>query len=308
MPDIVITEFMDDAAVAALSADFDTVYDPTLADRQADIPALLKDTRALIVRNRTLVTETLLESAPVLRAVGRLGVGLDNIETEACKARDVAVWPATGANNASVAEYVITATLILTRGAWLRSADVAAGAWPRQQMMGGEVAGRTLALVGYGGIARETAACAKALGMHVIGHDPFLQPDAAEWGSTRSVDMETAFREADTLSLHTPLTEGTRNLVNAARLATMKPDANVINAARGGVVDEEALASALRANKLGGAALDVFETEPLTAESGRIWEGLNVLLTPHIAGVTGESNIRVSAMIAQKIKETLSDR
>lgn len=302
---IVITEFMDEAAVATLSARHATLYDPGLADRQDAIPALLGDARALIVRNRTQVTADLLAAGPALTCVGRLGVGLDNIDVAACEARGVAVYPATGANDACVAEYVITAALMLLRGAWLRSADVAAGHWPRQAMIGREIGGRVLGLVGYGGIARQTAARARALGMRIIAHDPYLPPGDPAWGETRRVALDEVFAQADVISLHTPLTPQTCHMVNAARLAAVRPGAVIINAARGGVVDEGALADALRAGGLAGAALDVFETEPLTAAAGARFDGLNVLLTPHIAGVTEESNVRVSSLIAAKVLDRL---
>ena len=151
MPDIVITEFMDEDAVASLSARFDTHYDPALVDDPEAMAALLGEARALIVRNRTQVRGAVLEAAPRLSCVGRLGVGLDNIDTGACSARGVTVYPATGANDASVAEYVVTAALVLLRGAWHATGRVAAGEWPRQELMGCEVGGKTLGLVGFGG-------------------------------------------------------------------------------------------------------------------------------------------------------------
>ena len=305
MPDIVISEFMDDDAVAALSTEFDTVYDPGLVDRPDDLAATLPQARALIVRNRTQVRGALLDAGTSLVCVGRLGVGLDNIDTEACAARNIDVYPATGANDASVAEYVVTAALILLRGAWHSSDEVASGAWPRQKLMGQEVGGRTLGLIGYGGIARQTAQRARALGMQVIASDPYLDPGNPAWGETERGTADDVFARADVLSLHVPLTDGTRHLVNADRLGAMKQGAIVINAARGGVVDEAALADALASGHISGAALDVFETEPLTAQAGARFAGLNVLLTPHIAGVTEESNIRVSALIAEKVAARL---
>ncbi|MEO0999660.1 MAG: hydroxyacid dehydrogenase [Pseudomonadota bacterium] len=301
MPDIVITEFMDDAAIAALSARYDVLSDPGLADRQAEIPAHLGEARALIVRNRTQVTEALLAAAPRLTCVGRLGVGLDNIDVAACEARGVAVFPATGANDASVAEYVVTATLILLRGAWHASDEVAAGGWPRGRLQGREVAGKTLGLLGFGAIARETARRAAALGMTVAAHDPHIAAEDPAWAGARRLGFGALLAEADVLSLHVPLTEATRGVIGAEALAVMKPDAVLINAARGGVVDESALAEALRAGRIAGAALDVFEAEPLSAEAGARFQGLNVLLTPHIAGVTVESNVRVSALIAERV-------
>lgn len=305
MPDVVICEFMDDSAVEALRREFDTLYDPALVDDPARLAEASAGARALIVRNRTQVRGALLEGAGALQVVGRLGVGLDNIDLEACADRGIEVIPATGANDASVAEYVITAALVLLRGAWLRSAEVARGAWPRQQMMGAELGGKTLGLVGFGAIARETASRARALGMQVVAHDPFVPAGDPAWDGVEALALEQLFARADVLSLHVPLTDETRHLVNAERLAGMKPGAIVINAARGGVVDEVALSAALRAGRSGGAALDVFEVEPLTAEAGAPFEGQNVLLTPHIAGVTVESNQRVSALIARKVAEVL---
>ncbi|NNU80945.1 3-phosphoglycerate dehydrogenase [Halovulum dunhuangense] len=301
MPDVVITEFMDEDAVAALSARFDCLYDPALVDRPEDLAALLGDARALIVRNRTQVREAVLGAAPKLSCVGRLGVGLDNIDVAACKARGVAVYPATGANDDAVAEYVVTAALVLLRGAWHATDRVAAGEWPRQALMGREVGGKTLGLIGFGSIARQTARRAAALGMRIAAHDPFLPEGDPAWKDAERMDLERLAAEADVLSLHVPLTDGTRHMVNADLLSRMKPDAILVNAARGGVVDEAALAAALRAGRLGGAALDVFEEEPLTAAGGAKYDGLNVILTPHVAGVTQEANVRVSSMIADRV-------
>ncbi len=307
MPEVVISEFMDQGAVDALAARFDTLYDPALVDDPAALSAAVKDARALIVRNRTQVRGDLLAAGAGLTCVGRLGVGLDNIDLPACRERGIEVIPATGANNAAVAEYVITAALMLWRGAWLASARVAAGEWPRQALMGREAGGKVLGLVGFGGIARETAERAVALGMQVIAFDPHLPQGDPAWAGAESVDLNALFSRADAVSLHVPLTDETRHMADAARLAQMKPGAVLINAARGGVVDEDALAAALRAGQIAGAALDVFETEPLTAEAGAKFEGLNVLLTPHIAGVTEESNVRVSAMIAERVASHLAE-
>ncbi len=295
MADIVISEFMDEAAARDGFAGRDCLFDPTLVDDGARLRDAVADARALIVRNRTQVRGPLLEAAAALKVVGRLGVGLDNIDMEACAARGIAVRPATGANNRAVAEYVITAALMLLRGAWTATSAVAAGEWPRNALIGREAAGKTLGLLGYGAIARETAARAHALGMATIAHDPFLAADDPAWGATRAVTLEALLAGADAVSLHVPLTPDTRHVIDAAALSAMKPDAVLINAARGGVVDEAALAAALRAGRLGGAALDVFEQEPLTREGGAAFSGLpNVILTPHIAGVTEESNVRVS--------------
>ena len=305
MSDIVITEFMDEAAVASL-AGRDVLYDPTLVDRPDDLLAALADCRALVVRNRTQVRGDLLAAAPRLRIVGRLGVGLDNIDVAACAARGVAVRPATGANDLAVAEYVITAALMLLRRAWFASAAVAAGERPRMALIGQEAEGKTLGLVGFGAIARLTAAKARALGFKVVAHDPLLAADHPAWAGVRRLDLPSLLAASDVVSLHVPLTTDTRRMIDAAAIEAMKPGAILVNAARGGVVDEAALVAALREGKLGGAAFDVFETEPLAAADGAAFASVpNLVLTPHIAGVTEESNARVSFVIAEAVAAAL---
>ncbi|MFN3549186.1 MAG: hydroxyacid dehydrogenase [Mesorhizobium sp.] len=302
MADIVITEFMDEAAVGRLRARYDTHYDPGLVDRADELRSAVADARALVVRNRTQVRGALLDAGARLACVGRLGVGLDNIDVEACRARGIAVYPATGANDLSVAEYVMAAAMTLLRGAFFATADVAGGAWPRQRLIGRELAGRTMGLVGLGSIAREVAWRANAFGMQVVAYDPMLMADHPAWQMARNVSLDGLLTLSDVVSLHVPLTDSTRNMIGAAQIAAMKPDAILINAARGGVVDEAALAAALRERRLGGAALDVFAEEPLSGAEGKRFEGIgNLILTPHVAGVTVESNVRVSDLIADTV-------
>jgi len=301
--DVVITEFMDGPAVSRLSRHFRVHYDPELVDKPGILAGLAAEARALVVRNRTQVRGALLEGARKLKCIGRLGVGLDNIDTEACTLRGIAVYPATGANDLSVAEYVVAAVLLLLRGAYKSSTEVAAGAWPRQALMGGrETSGKVLGLVGFGSIAREVARRAAALEMGVIAHDPYVEADDVAWRLARRMELGELLELADAVSLHVPLTTETRHLIGPDRIAAMKPGAVLVNAARGGVVDEAALVEALGSGHLGGAALDVFETEPLTAAAGARFARLrNVILTPHIAGLTEESNARVSEMVADKV-------
>ncbi|RMC36240.1 hydroxyacid dehydrogenase [Paracoccus alkanivorans] len=309
MSRVVITEFMDETAVQRLSVAAPTRYEPDLVDRREELIAAVADAEVLVVRNRTRVDAALLDAGKGLRAVGRLGVGLDNIDLEACKARGVQVWPATGANDLAVAEYVITTALMLLRGAYLSSDQVAAGDWPRQHLIGGELSGRVMGLLGFGAIAREVAARAGALGMTVIAHDPHLDSSDPAWAKAEPVSLDDLLTRSDVLSLHVPLTSQTRHIINAQALSGMRASAVLINAARGGVVDEDALADVLRSGHLAGAALDVFETEPLTAEAGGRFAGLtNVILTPHIAGVTEESNVRVSSLIADKVLNHLQEK
>ena len=304
---IVITEFMDEAAVASLKKKFDVTYEPTLVDRGEEMHAKLADCDALIVRNRTQVTAALLHRASALKVVGRLGVGLDNIDLPACKARHVEVIPAAGANALAVAEYVIGTAMMLLRGTYFSSAAVAAGDWPRGPLSNGrEIGSKVLGVVGFGGIGQLTAKLARGLGMKVIASDPMIAADSPIWQQQgvgwRSLDALLA--ESDVVSLHIPLTPETKNLLGPARLAMMKADAILINSARGGVVDEAALVAALKAQRLGGAALDVFVDEPLKAGSV-LMDCPNLILTPHIAGVTNESNVRVSSMIAERVSTFL---
>ena len=288
MADIVISEFNDDAAVSDLARDYEVLYDPALVDRPADLAAALSDARALIVRNRTQVTAELLAAAPRLAVVGRLGVGLDNIDLAACESRGVAVCPATGANAVAVAEYVIATILVLVRGAYMATARVVAGEWPRGTLIGRKAAGRQLGLVGFGGVAREVARRARALDMTVAAYDPFLAAVDPVWDGVTRLDLPAPWPAADVISPHVPLTEATRHLVDADALAAMRPGAVLINTARGGVVDEAAVVAALKAGRLGGAALDVFEAEPLDGAGGTHFADVpGLVLTPHIAGRAG---------------------
>lgn len=307
MADIVISEFMENFAVESLRADWNVHYDPTLAEDTRRLGALAETAVALIVRDKTAVDEALLECCGSLRVVGRLGVGLDNIDVEACRARGIEVCPAIGANAQSVAEYVIATTLVLLRGAYNSRASVISGSWPRRDLIGREAAGKTLGLIGFGRIARETAKRALALGLAVGAHDPFIPAEDPTWDNVRCTDLEALLGWADIVSLHVPLTAETRHLIDWAAIARMKPTAILINTARGAVIDEGALVQALKTGQIAGAALDVFETEPLSGEAGRRFEGLpNLILTPHVAGLTEESNQRVSALTADNVRRVLT--
>ena len=307
LAEIVVTEFMDEAAVAALRADFRLLYDPGLVDRPDDLARAVADARGLIVRNRTQVRGALLAAATRLQAVGRLGVGLDNIDVEACQARGIAVLPATGANETAVAEYVLAAALILLRDVYAHRPSMLAGGWPRERLLGRELSGRRIGLVGLGAIARQVAARAAAMGMGVGAHDPFVDAADPAWhGIRRHRRLKDLLAASDVVSLHVPLTAKTRDLIDAEAIDAMRRDAVLINTARGGIVDEPALAAALREGRLAGAALDVFAREPLTAEAARPFAGCpNLILTPHVAGVTEESNVRVSLVTARNLREVL---
>jgi (S)-sulfolactate dehydrogenase len=308
MTDIVITEFMDEAAVAALKARYSVHHDPDLFGKPDELARLVTDIPALIVRNQTPVRGALLAGAKNLKVVGRLGVGLDNIDMEACSARGIQVFPATGANSLSVVEYVIGTAMTLLRGAYFANAAMIAGEFPKTKLIGREIAGKRMGLVGFGAIARDAARHARALGMTVAAYDPYV-PAGDAWQSIEKLELDALLATSDVISIHLPLTPETRGLIGEAAFAKMKPDAILINAARGGIMDEAALVAALKGGRLGGAALDVFEQEPLKADGAKVFAGTpNLILTPHIAGNTVESNGRVSGLVAERVMAALEGR
>ncbi|MEO0979265.1 MAG: NAD(P)-dependent oxidoreductase [Pseudomonadota bacterium] len=307
---VVITEFMNEAALAAFGSAVEVHYDPTLVDDPERLHREAADADGLIVRNRTRVDLSLLDAAPRLRVVGRLGVGLENIDLEACAEKGVEVRPATGANTQSVVEYVIGAMLVLRRGVFASSGDVLAGDWPRSLLgAGGEIHGLTLGLLGFGAIAQAVAQAAGALGMKIAAFDLFLPEADPAWSNVRSCDLDELLAIADVLSLHVPLTQTTTGLIGAEALSTMKSGALLINTARGGIVDEAALAAALKEGSLGGAALDVFANEPLDRSSASVFDACpNLILTPHVAGVTQPANVRVSQVTVENVLQVLTDK
>ncbi|MBS0325451.1 MAG: 3-phosphoglycerate dehydrogenase [Proteobacteria bacterium] len=298
---------MDEGAVARLAGRFGVRYEPALAAAPAALREAVGAADALIVRNATQVDAALIAAAPRLAVVGRLGVGLDNIDLAACAARSIGVFPAIGANARAVAEYVLAAALILLRGAFMSTAAVADGRWPRDELADGhEIGGRIIGLVGFGSIGRTTGALARAAGMRAIAHDPAVGSDDPVWAEsdTESCVLDELLRRADVVSLHLPLTVATRGLIDARRIGLLREGAILINTSRGGIVDEPALAAALAGGRLRGAALDVFGIEPLPARSP-LAGCPRLVLTPHIAGRTDESDLRVSGMVADAVTRAL---
>ena len=311
MAKIIVCEFMDERAVAQLAASHEVLYDAGL---QKDAPRLLLEAAkcdALIVRNLTQVRGDLLAALKAsgrCKVIGRLGVGLDNIDVPGCEAAGMAVIPATGANALSVAEYVITSALLLLRGAYMCSSGVASGQWPRAAVSNGrEIAGQTLGVVGFGSIGQLTAQKAKAMGMQVMAFDAMLPQGAAVFAQNgvTQVSLDDLIKQADVVTLHVPLVDGTRGLFSAARIASMKRGAVLINTSRGHILDVAAVAAALRSGQLGGAAIDVFDVEPMPANAD-LQDCPNLLLTPHISGLSFQSNERVSFLIAEKVLEKLA--
>jgi len=307
MKNIVISEFMNAEPVERLKAKYNVHWDDTLVEKRADLLQAVGEASAIIVRNKTQVDRELLESAPNLVVVGRLGVGLDNIDMDACAERGVTVCPATGANAPSVTEYVIGSAFALVRKSFFSTNRIVAGEWPRSELsVGGELGGRVMGLIGFGGIGQQVAVNALGLGMQTIAYDPMLPDDASAWDKTKRATLDDVISTADIISLHVPLNSETHGMINSAVLNSMKPGAILINTARGGIIDEHALADALRSGHLGGAAIDVFDDEPASIENMKPFVGLdNVILTPHIAGLTTEANVRVSELTVTNVLKVL---
>ncbi len=308
MSRILVSEYLPDEHLDLLRAHHDVLYDPDLCTDRSRLLDQMAGVEALFTRNRTRIDQELIAAAPDLRVVGRLGVGLDNIDMKGCEQAGVQVISAAGENAVSVAEYVIGAMLVVVRGVFGMTPSMIAGEWPRQgHAFGHELMGKTMGLVGYGTIARQVATRAAGLGMEVIAHDPFVPDDDSAWGPVRSVDLESLLATSDVISVHVPLSDATRNLIDAPALGRMKPTAVLINTSRGGIVDETALAEALLVGKLGGAALDVFASEPLGPEPAAVFATVpNLLLTPHVAGNTRESVDRVARTIVEKVMTALA--
>ncbi len=310
MADIVITEFMDEQVLAQLSNDFEINYNPSLFERPIELINALKTSRGLIVRNNTQVTSELLKTAAKLRVIGRLGVGLDNIDLVECAKREIVVCPAHGANARAVAEYVIATAFLLLRGAYQASGKLISGAWPREQLsQGQELGGKTLGLIGFGSVGQEVARLSRAVGLCVCAYDPMINPESTVWEDIARVTFVQLLEQSDVVSLHVPLTDETQSLLGPPELDNMKQGAILINTARGGIVDEIALVDALKSGRLAGAALDVFSDEPLSPTVARHFDDIdNLILTPHIAGLTMEANKRVSRMTVENVARVLREQ
>lgn len=306
MATVLVSEFMDGSALAFLENRLSVDYAPNLFDDQQTLMQRVSAVDALIVRNRTPVTRELLNHAGQLKVIGRLGVGLDNIDLDAAKQANIQVLPATGANAVAVAEYVMSALLHLRRPMTSGFQAMVGGDWPREQFIGGEISGKTLGLIGFGQIAQIVAKRAAAFGMRIAYFDPYIDASEHDSVATAVSSLDELLALSDSVSIHVPLTEDTHRLMNSQRLALMKSGAILINTSRGGIVDERALIHHIQTGHLGGAALDVFEHEPLDELKGARFDGIDALvLTPHIAGVTHESNRRVSQVTAENVLRAL---
>jgi len=302
--DIVITEDVWADELAERFRDRSVLRQPDAWSDRQQLCALAAGARALVVRNRTPVDRELLAAAPRLEVVGRFGVGLDNIDMPAADAGGVVVVAAAGANAVSVAEHTLALALTLSRQLTEHNAAVRSGRW--QRTPGRELAGRTWGLLGAGATGRAVARIAGALRMPVLGYDPYADPAAVRAAGIKLVSLDDLLATADVLSIHLPLTPRTRNLIGSETLARLRPGSLLINVGRGEVVDEAALASALRSGQVGGAGLDVRAAEP--PPPGPLDDAPNVIFTPHVAGITRESQQRIASIIAEDVIAVLDGK
>jgi D-3-phosphoglycerate dehydrogenase len=301
MKKVLITEFMEQGSVDKMSENFDVTYDTSLHENQTKLSSLIANTNAVIVRNKTQLTEDLLSKADQLTFVGRLGVGLDNIDTDYCSNNGIFVQPATGMNADSVAEYVITCSLSLLKNIPIAHHGTSSGQWPRTSIESRELGGKTLGLLGFGVIGKKVSRLAQVFGAKVIAYDPFVPESEASKYNVSLVKQEDLFGLSDVISIHLPLTDQTRDLINARSFNLMKQNPIIINSSRGSIVNEKDLLQAYSEKIINGFALDVYSSEPVEEDFYKhISNSMNCILTPHNSGVTTESNVRVSQFIAEK--------
>jgi len=263
----------------------------------------LKDADALIVRSAVQADAALLEHAPKLRVIGRAGVGVDNIDIDAATRHGIVVMNTPGANAVAVAELTLGLMIALVRKIPEANTTMHAGKWEKKSLQGAELRGKTLGIVGLGRIGLEVAHRASAFGMTLIGYDPFIAPVIARENDVTLVPIDDIFRQSDFLTLHVGLTSQTEGLINRQSIAIMKPGIRIINCARGELIDDNALAEALKSGKVAGAALDVFHKEPL--KDSPFFALGNVLLSPHIAGATDEAQEAIGIQLAMQVRDYL---
>jgi phosphoglycerate dehydrogenase-like enzyme len=301
---ILITEFMEDTSVEILKKNFDVTVNKSLSLNHNELKKIISNFDILIVRNKTQVNKEILENASSLKFIGRLGVGLDNIDTEYCRNNNIHVQPATGMNADSVAEYVINSSLSLLKNVPLMHQETSLGNWPRTSISSRELNGKIFGLMGFGLIAKKVSTLAKIFNARIIAYDPFIDPSIANEFNIKLVEINEIFEQANVISIHLPLTPKTQNLLNYDAFIKMQKQPIIINSSRGSIINEHDLLKAYDEKLISGFALDVYETEPAPKIFlNSIKNNTNCILTPHIAGVTEESNIRVSDFIANSVKE-----
>lgn len=304
---VLVSDSMSEVGLAALRAAPNVDVDVLTGLSPEKLIEIIPAYDALLVRSATRVSAEVLRAGVHLRVVGRAGVGVDNIDVEAATQAGVVVVNAPTGNVVAAAEHTVAMLMALARNIPQADAHVRAGLWKRDKFMGVEVRGKTLGTVGLGRVAQEVVRRAQGLGMNILAYDPYVTAEYAAQRGVELVDLDSLVARADFLTLHVPLTPQTHHLISRERLATMQPTARLINVARGGIVDEQALLEAVEAGRLAGAALDVYEQEPLGADSP-LRRCPNIILSPHLGGSTIEAQEKVAEDVALQVLDVLNDR
>jgi D-3-phosphoglycerate dehydrogenase len=300
---VVVADKVDENGLALLSQSPEMSVVKAIKD-PAKLKASLPQAHALLVRSETKVTPELMAMAPQLKVIGRAGMGVDNINVQEATKRGIAVFNTPGGNTVSAAEHTVGLLLALARKIPWADASMRRGEWDRSRFQGTELSGKTLGIVGLGRIGSHLATIARAIGMGVIAHDPFLPAGRAKELGIELLPLDDLLARADVVTLHVPLTRETKSLLDRRRLALMKPTAFLLNTARGGLVDEAALLEALQQGKLAGAAIDVYGTEPLPADSP-LRQVERLIVTPHLAASTVEAQHKVGLEICRVVQHAL---
>jgi D-3-phosphoglycerate dehydrogenase / 2-oxoglutarate reductase len=303
-PKVLISDALSETAVQIFrDRGLDVTFEPKLGKDKEALAALIGDFDGLAIRSATKVTEKLIEKADKLRVVGRAGIGVDNVDIKAATARGIIVMNTPFGNSITTAEHAVSMMMSLARQIPQANTSTHQGRWEKSRFMGVELFNKTLGIIGCGNIGAIVADRAHGLKMRVIAFDPFLSDDRAEELGVEKVGLDQLLKRADFISLHAPLTDQTRNILSAEALKKTKPGVRIINCARGGLVDETALAVALKEGHVAGAALDVFMVEP--AESHVLFGMENVICTPHLGASTGEAQENVAIQVAEQMSDYL---
>ena len=303
MPKVLVSDSIDRAGLDILSQVAEVDVKTGLSPEE--LVAIAPEYDAWMIRSGTQVTQGAIEAGKKLKIIGRAGVGVDNVDVAAATRQGIVVVNSPEGNTIAAAEHALAMMLSLSRYVPAANASVKAGEWNRKAYIGTEVYKKTLGLVGMGKIGSHVAKAAKAMGMKLIAYDPYISAERAEQIGCRLVELEALFREADYITLHVPKTAETANMIDAESLAKMKPTTRIINCARGGLIDEAALAKALEEGQIAGAALDVYGNEPLEGGSPLRNGSKNLVLTPHLGASTAEAQVNVAVDVAEQIRDVL---
>ncbi|WP_293129788.1 phosphoglycerate dehydrogenase [Microcoleus sp. bin38.metabat.b11b12b14.051] len=303
MPKVLVSDPIDQAGIDILSQVAQVDVNTGLSAEE--LVRIIPDYDALMIRSGTQVTKEIIEAGNLLKIIGRAGVGVDNVDVPAATRKGIVVVNSPEGNTIAAAEHAIAMMLSMSRHIPEANASVKGGKWERNRFIGVEVYKKTLGIVGLGKIGSHLATAAKAMGMKLLAYDPFISTERAEQLGCRLVELELLMRESDYITLHIPKTPETLHLINAEVLSKMKPTARIINCARGGIIDEAALAEAIKSGQIAGAAIDVYEHEPLEADSPLRNVGQNIVLTPHLGASTAEAQVNVAIDVAEQIRDVL---